>query len=171
MLPALLRRMRPLNEIGASAVGGIVAGLGATAVMSVAMLAARRAGLSGRLPPAKIAEEVVEEVTDRPPTDEEEQAVATISHFGFGAAAGAAFGVAAAVVRPASSLATTALGIAFASAVYLVSYQGWVPALGILPPASRDRRGRVATMVAAHWIYGAVLAIGTQRLTRAVRRR
>jgi hypothetical protein len=45
----------------------------------------------------------------------------------------------------------------YATGIWLVSYQGWVPALGIMPPASRDRRGRVATMLVAHWVYGAAL--------------
>ena len=45
----------------------------------------------------------------------------------------------------------------YATGIWLVSYQGWVPALGIMAPASRDRRGRVVTMLAAHWVYGAAL--------------
>ena len=52
-----------------------------------------------------------------------------------------------------------AIGALYATGIWLVSYQGWVPALGIMPPASRDRRGRVATMLVAHWVYGAVLGV------------
>ena len=50
-------------------------------------------------------------------------------------------------------------GALYATGIWLVSYQGWVPALGIMPAASRDRRGRVATMLAAHWVYGAALGV------------
>ncbi len=125
--------------------------------MSAAMLAARSAGLSPKLPPAEIAEAAIEDATDRPARPEEQRVVASAAHLGFGAAAGALFGVvrhAAGIRGPVGSV-VGALG--FASLVYVVSYQGWVPALRIMPPASRDDTGRVATMVVAHWIYGAVL--------------
>jgi hypothetical protein len=35
---------------------------------------------------------------------------------------------------------------------------GWVPALGFLPPATEDRPGRPPAMIAAHVVFGAVLA-------------
>jgi hypothetical protein len=44
-----------------------------------------------------------------------------------------------------------------------VSYEGWVPAAGIMPPAHRDRPSRSATMVVAHAVYGAVLGLWTRR--------
>jgi hypothetical protein len=47
--------------------------------------------------------------------------------------------------------------IGFASVVWFLSYQGWVPALQFMPPASRDDPGRVAAMVVAHLFYGAAL--------------
>jgi hypothetical protein len=145
---------------------GAVAGLAATALMSVLMLAARAAGVAPKLPPTKIADDAIQAATDRPATPEEERVVAPVAHFAFGAGAGAAFGLAAGALRIGGSVPATLAGIAFGSAVYLVSYQGWIPALGILPPASRDDRGRVATMVGAHWVYGAVLGLVTSRLRR-----
>jgi len=54
-----------------------------------------------------------------------------------------------------------------ASLVWFVSYQGWVPALGLLPPAHRDRPGRPATMLIAHWVYGATLGACLGRAGRA----
>ncbi|MCU1692974.1 MAG: hypothetical protein JWM64_2065, partial [Frankiales bacterium] len=68
---------------------------------------------------------------------------------GFGAALGAV-----AAVLPGRG---PAQGVAVALAAYAASYQGWVPALGILPPATDDEPGRPAVMVAAHVVYGAVL--------------
>ena len=65
-----------------------------------------------------------------------------------------------------SSAIAALTGVLYATGIWLVSYQGWVPALGIMPPASGDRRGRVVTMLAAHWVYGA--ALGT--LARLLRR-
>jgi hypothetical protein len=34
---------------------------------------------------------------------------------------------------------------------------GWVPGLGIMPPADHDRRGQQVVMFAGHLIYGAAL--------------
>ena len=53
-------------------------------------------------------------------------------------------------------------GIVFGSAVWFVSYMGWVPALGLMPPPHRDRPGRQLVMVLAHWIYGATLGAVVQ---------
>ena len=146
-----------MKRMGWPPLSGAIAGLGATAVMSAAMLAARSAGLTRTLPPARIAEVAIEEATHRPAQEDERRVVASAAHLGFGAAGGAAFGIirqAAGIRGPVASVVTA---LAFANVVYVVSYQGWVPALRIMPPASRDEAGRVGTMVVAHWIYGAVL--------------
>lgn len=145
---------------------GAIAGLAATVAMSAAMLAARRVGLTPTLPPTRIAESAILEATERPARPHEQRVVAPVAHLAFGAGAGAAFGL----IRHAAGIrgrgASVLAGLAFANLVYLVSYQGWVPALGIIPPASRDDRGRVATMVVAHWVYGAVLGVLAWRLGR-----
>ena len=49
------------------------------------------------------------------------------------------------------------LGATYGFLVWAAGYEGWVPMLGILPPAHRDRRSRVATMMLAHLVYGSVL--------------
>jgi hypothetical protein len=64
----------------------------------------------------------------------------------------------------------SAIGIIYGSVIWLVSYQGWVPGLDIMPPANRDHRGRVATMVVGHWVYGASLGLLTAVLGGALRR-
>ena len=48
-------------------------------------------------------------------------------------------------------------GILFGTLVWAVSYAGWVPAARILPPPQDDDPERVATMIGAHVVYGAVL--------------
>ena len=53
--------------------------------------------------------------------------------------------------------AGVARGVALSLAVYAASYQGWVPVLGALPPATRDRCDRQAVLVGAHVVFGAVL--------------
>ena len=49
-------------------------------------------------------------------------------------------------------------------AIWAPAYQGWVPALDILPPATEDRPERAATMIAVHVVYGAVLGEFEDRL-------
>lgn len=61
-------------------------------------------------------------------------------------------------------------GIGYGLAVWTASYLGWIPALGILPPATRHPPRRVALMVAAHVVWGATLGLFTDRLHRATGR-
>jgi len=156
----------PDSSVIRSAAVGAGAGIGATVVMSALMLAGRRAGLTGELPPERIAREAVQATTGRAARPGEEHAIATIGHFGFGAVAGALYGILTRESRGGAAAGARS-GIVFATAIWLISYQGWVPGLHILPPASRDRPGRVATMIAAHWVYGAILGIATNRLRDA----
>lgn len=153
-----------MQRIGSGIIAGAVAGLGATVFMSIVMLAARRAGFTPQLPPDKIAEEGIEEIKRGPSREAEEAIVASVAHFAFGAGAGAMYGAATTPVGRMPVPVAIVAGLLFGTAVWLVSYQGWVPALGIMPPASRDHPGRVATMVVAHWVFGAALAASTRQL-------
>jgi len=137
---------------------GARVGLVATGAMSLLMLAGRRLGLIGALPPQTITERAVQELAagDRPSRDDR-QLLAGFVHFTLGAGAGAFFGLLTAGLR--NLRISTGLGIAYGTVVYLLSYMGWIPALNIMPPASRDRPGRVATMIGAHWVYGALLGL------------
>lgn len=154
---------RPWSGLLAGAMAGSVA----TLLMSAVMLGARRAGLTPELPPGKIAERAIEAASDRDATETEEHAVASVAHLGFGASAGALFGVLGGLLRWLPDGAVAAIGGVYAAGIWVVSYQGWVPMLRILPPASRDHLGRVGTMVVAHAVYGVALGL----LTRALQRR
>lgn len=136
---------------------GAVAGLVATATMSTVMLAARRLGLMGEPPPQRIADAALEAVGQRRSPAWLRKGLAVTGHFGFGAALGTACALA--HRRYPAPLAPIPRGLIVGSIVWFGSYQGWVPALGIMPPARRDRPGRPATMLAAHWVYGATLAL------------
>lgn len=147
---------------------GVAAGVVATAVMSASMRAAQAMGLLGRMPPRKITDHLLDVLGVKHATPRiARRALATINHVGFGASCGALFGLGHALLgrrartRP---LATTAAGVAFGTLVWAVSYAGWVPALGVMPRPSRDRFGRPATMVVAHWVYGGVLGALVARL-------
>jgi hypothetical protein len=147
---------RTSDDLGAALVGA-GAGLAATAAMSALMLAAQRAGVMGRLPPHRIADVSVE----RSPADdavgrEGRGALGWLLHFAFGAAAGGLYAVLHRRVDPPTPDPLD--GVGFGLAVWTVSYMGWVPALGFLPPATEDRPGRPPAMIAAHVVFGAVLA-------------
>lgn len=145
---------------------GASAGAAATVPMSAVLFAAQRAGFIGKLPPEKITEAALDAI-DLPREEPTEDALTTVSHFAYGAGCGVLF---AALERgrlrpPAATLA----GALFGTAVWFLSYEGWVPAAGVMPPAHRDDRGRQGTMLVAHWIFGGALG-ALLSLTRRRRR-
>ena len=137
---------------------GALAGVVATVPMSAVMLAGDR--FVGRQPP----EAIVRGVLEATPGEVPEAAVGPLvlaAHLGFGAALGAV-----SALLPGRG---PAKGVTLALAVYAASYQGWVPALGVLPRATRDRPGRPAVMVVAHVVHGVVLGALEDRLARGGR--
>ena len=140
---------------------GATAGTVATALMSVLMLAARRLGITGQLPPEKITSKMLRRHGIRPDARQQD-ALATGLHFAFGAAAGAAFGVVARRVP----VPSVPLGVAYGTAIWGVSYMGWVPSLGLMQRADRDQRGRQAVMLAGHVVFGATLGVLAGRKAR-----
>ena len=140
------------------AVRGAAAGVVATGAMSALMLALREQ--VGEQPPDAIVKHAARGV-GMTPTEREADAMAVVVHVGFGATIGAAYALLPRVGSPA------ARGLVTAMTVYAASYQGWIPALGILPRATQDRPGRPAVMVAAHVVYGTVLGAVEERLRRA----
>lgn len=143
---------------------GTVGGGVGTVAMSGVMLAARGAGLTGELPPERITAAALE-AGGLPARDERlRHLLAAATHLAFGGGAGALFGILHRRLRP--PVPPALHGAVFATLVWAVSYRGWVPALGILPPAERDRPDRTVTMVLAHWVYGAVLGAVVARRGR-----
>jgi len=124
------------------------------------MAAGRRAGLLGRMPPERITARLLNELGVKR-SRQTQDAVATVMHLGFGAAAGALFEPLRAALR--LPVPAPLQGAVFGTAVWAVSYMGWVPALGILPPPGRDRPGRPEVMLGAHWVYGVLLGLLSAR--------
>lgn len=133
---------------------GITSGALATLPMTAVMFAAQKLGLLGKMPPAKITDDMLAR-GGVPATRTERRALTTLMHLGFGAGCGALYSL----LRPGRPSPGRAAveGAAFATAVWGASYAGWIPALGILPPPGDDRKDRQVTMVVAHWVFGAVL--------------
>jgi uncharacterized membrane protein YagU involved in acid resistance len=138
---------------------GGIAGFAATLAMTSAMARLHRrlpAAERYPLPPREIAERLAggsdAAVRDR----------AMAAHFLYGGACGAAV----AVLRPSPSITE---GAAAGVAIWFASYFGWVPAFGILQPASAHPAQRNALMIAAHLVWGAATARALEEMYLARR--
>lgn len=143
-----------------ASIAGAVAGFLATLPMTATMSAGhRRLPEKERypMPPRLITERVAAE---RGGEDAQRHATALL-HYAYGAASGALYG------GFAGRHAGAATGTAYGLAVWVGSYLGWIPATGILHPATRHPRDRVGIMLAAHVVWGG--ATGT--LTRLLEER
>ncbi|MCT9930852.1 DUF1440 domain-containing protein [Planotetraspora sp. A-T 1434] len=138
-------------------VNGAVGGALGTAVMSAVMMAGDRAGVMGTPPPKRIMRVTLPGQKHRPKPGED--VLATIAHYAFGSTAGAVLGLVTGGRR-----IPLPLGAAYGLAIYIASYQGWVPRMGALPPATRDNFGRQAILALGHIMYGTSLAISMNRL-------
>lgn len=137
---------------------GAAAGAVATLPMSAVMVAAQRLGRMGEQPPAAITDAALDaaDADAVRATEAARNTAVTVAHLGFGAGCGALFALAARWLPPSMRVRAPA-GAVFGAGVWAVSYAGWVPALGILPPPDEDRADRQVTMLAAHLVYGATL--------------
>jgi hypothetical protein len=139
---------------------GAVAGAAATGPQSLVVWGLARAGVYHQPPPPEqVAEAVAEPVVDiNKLPDEWQLPVKLAQHVAFGAGCGAAFGLVTGIVRP-----TTVAGVLAGLGIWKASYDGWIPALGIMPPPQQDERGRALSMVLAHIVYGLALGLLMER--------
>jgi TctA family transporter len=138
-----------------AAIDGTIGGVIGAVPMSVAMLAARRMGLMGRQPPERITQKIFFRGKRRPRNADMRNRVASLLHFAFGGAVGAVFGVMQRRLPHRANPAFT--GLLFGAFVWATSYLGWLPALGLMPYAHRERPDRPIVMVVVHLIFGATL--------------
>jgi uncharacterized membrane protein YagU involved in acid resistance len=137
---------------------GAAAGFAATLPMTLVMVALHRAlprQEQYALPPKLITEELTETsgmAEDLSP--EEINRITVANHFAYGAAVAVPYAVLASRI-PGPRLG---LGIGYGLAVWAGSYLGWLPATGLLRPATEHPPRRTGMMIAAHIVYGAALA-------------
>lgn len=149
---------------------GAAVGAAATVPMTALMLLAQRSGLMGELSPRRITDDAVDAVDEAvdeaelDPSEPARKGLTALTHLGFGALAGVPFAVAHRWLP--DSVRREPLGVVYALGIWASAYLGWVPALGIMPSAERDRPDRPASMVAAHVVYGAALGAGVRLLRR-----
>jgi hypothetical protein len=155
-LEALVMRPSGTSTVGRVVIRGSLAGLAATIAMSAVMLAARRAGMMGKLPPERITEAGLRRLNIRA-SETSQNALSTLAHLGYGAGGGALFAALQRLLK--DRMPPLAGGLGYGLLIWVVSYAGWVPALGIMPPPQRDRRRRPTAMVIAHLVYGGALGL------------
>ena len=145
---------------------GAAAGFIATAPMSLTMLIGWTL-LPKRekyhLPPRLITEEITERVGLEDRMGEDELIGLTIfSHFGYGALFGSVYALYDNRIPMHSSLRGALAGMA----IWIASYLGWLPALGILRPATHHPWRRNLLMIIAHLVWGVTLGEVTRKLTK-----
>ncbi len=139
------------NDAVSRVIRGVGAGLVATAAMSGPMVVARRLAGFGRTPPRVITEATLGPFAKATPSAAKLTTAA--AHFGYGAGSGALFGW----LAPRLPGPRLLRGVIFALLLLLVSYEGWVPASGMLPPLHRQSRLRMGSLLASHLVFGTVI--------------
>src|SRR5688572_29168635 len=143
-----------------SRIAASIAGAAATAPMTAVMMALHQI-LPGEpatpLPPRVITENAAEAAGAKRVMDEmdepEKKATTLAAHFGYGAAAGAAY----IPFAGKTSLPPAAEGALFGLAVWGGSYLGLMPATGLYKSDTDDAHARNTLMIAAHLVWGASL--------------
>ncbi|HEX4925319.1 MAG TPA: DUF1440 domain-containing protein [Bdellovibrionales bacterium] len=151
-----------MNRILAGAAAGALATLPMSAAMG-AMFAQLPRREKYPLPPREITDEVLNKAgLDRAIDDRAVAALTLVSHFTYGAECGAVYGAVENRIPGPAFLK----GVGYGLAVWGVSYLGWIPAAGILKPATEHPARRNALMIAAHMIWGAALSAVYKGLRR-----
>jgi hypothetical protein len=138
--------------------GGLLGGLAGTAAMTVAMKAMHRR-LPARdrhpLPPRHVAMALAEKSGAGPPADEDDRRALTLAlHYGYGIGMGAVYSL----VAPRTPWAPLVAGLPFGLALWGGSYLGWLPAVGLHPPATAESAPRNSLMIAAHVVWAGTAA-------------
>ena len=149
-----------------SPAGGALAGLAATAPMTLVMEVLHRQlprHERHALPPRTITMRVARRTGQHHRLDQDQRLGATLAaHFAYGAAAGGLY----APIAQSLHLPAVPGGIGFGLLVWLVSYLGWLPAVGLFPPPAEESPRRSAVMIAAHMVWGAALGALLQTASR-----
>jgi hypothetical protein len=142
-------------------IGGIAGFVGTMAMTAAMRRIHRRLPAKERYPltPREIVDSAAAKA-EVPLGDEGAKDLTTAAHFAYGAAMGAVIGA----LNPSPARPTGALA---GAAVWLASYMGWIPAVGILEPATEHPRRRNMLMIASHLVWGWWTAAAMRELRMA----
>ena len=142
---------------------GALAGLVATAPMSVAMKVMKEElpwHQRYSLPPKQITERFSKKGLGKDLPEPIKSGVVVASHFAYGTGAGAIYAALASKIKISPFIKGTIFGLI----VWTISYVGLLPVLGVMSPATKHPAERNILMIAAHIIWGVVLALLVDRL-------
>jgi len=114
------------------------------------------------LPPREIVEQILPERLRAHAGEDARRELTMAAHFGYGAATGA-------LLPLLTRSRRLDVGAAYGVGIWAVSYLGWIPAFGILQPATRHPARRNALMIAVHLLWGGATALALAELQRAGR--
>jgi uncharacterized membrane protein YagU involved in acid resistance len=149
---------------------GAAAGLAATVPMTLAMKlmhAALPRHEQYPLPPRQVTEGMAAKAGISQHLDEDERQKATwASHFGYGASVGAFYGALSEGLEALGLEGHSAVaGACFGVGVWAGSYLGWLPAAGIIRPATEQPMRRNALMITAHVVWGVTAGLIVEGLS------
>ena len=116
----------------------------------------------GTSPGERAVEVVARHVTSEPISPKRREQFGSLLHYGFGATAGALYGL---LSRRWPGV-TVGGGLAYATGVWIVADEAIVPAMGLADPPHRTPLRRHAYALAGHWAYGAALEAVRRACTR-----
>jgi uncharacterized membrane protein YagU involved in acid resistance len=158
--PFQAMEQRPVRDVKTAALAGLVASLPMALVMiGLNRLLPRQKGINTdrhtALPPKQItakmarragAEEIIAPGRIWGPAT-------WLAHLGYGAAVASLFPL----VTNKLPFSAVLRGIFFGLTVWTASYQGWLPAANILPPATELPRRRNVVMIISHVVWGSLI--------------
>lgn len=155
-----------LREFGEDCAVGVRAGAAGTLAHTAVMLSGHAYSRRARrepTPPRQLAATAARRAMPRAALTQSRVAIATVVlHFGYGALAGVAY----TTLMPRPHEQPVVRGAGYGLAVWGASYLGWIPALRLPPPATRQPPQQNLTMVLAHIAWGAALGASVARHRR-----
>ena len=146
---------------------GLVGGAVGTVFMTMAMKKMhRQLPRKDRypLPPRRVTMELAEKSGLGPPRREtNRKALTRVTHYAFGTGMGAVYSI----IAPRTRWAPVVAALPFGLAVWAGSYLGWLPALGLHPPATQESAPRNALMIASHFIWAGTIGATVAGLATA----
>ncbi|KYG62910.1 hypothetical protein AZI87_16725 [Bdellovibrio bacteriovorus] len=145
---------------------GLWAGVMATSSMTISLFQAFKSLpflQKAPLPPALLSREIGEKTgLAKNLTSQQQQMFTMVSHFGYGAAAGAVYAILASKL-PGNPVIKGSL---FGVGVWLASYYGLIPSMGLSTSAPNMTKKRNFMMFASHIVWGISLGYAEQELRR-----
>lgn len=161
-------RQRTRKHALTGALGGIAGGTAMTVMMTKV---GPRLLPSDVLPDTPAPQKVVrwaQNQADHPQalTGGSKTAASLAAHLAYSAATGALYGLARPALPPLRALPTPAAGVAFGLAVWAVSFEGMLPALGVMKRTTQHPPKRWPAPMMGHAMFGAVTGLVAGRLDK-----